>query len=76
MLCICGFNFFQCHPDKNQRDPTTHTQFVKINEAYRILSHPGKRRTYDLTLTPEGGYSQRHESTHFDMYTTTFQKRR
>ncbi|XP_023726618.1 dnaJ-like protein 60 isoform X2 [Cryptotermes secundus] len=65
----------QCHPDKNQSDPTTtHTQFVKINEAYSVLSHPDRRRTYDLTLTPEGGYSQRHENTHFDMYTTTSQK--
>lgn len=48
---------------------------MKINEAYRVLSHPNKRHTYDLTLTPEGGYRRRHESTPFDIYTTTFQKR-
>jgi DnaJ-class molecular chaperone len=70
--CVCGFNFFQCHPDKNQSDPTTHIQFVKINEAYRVLSHPDERRAYDLTLAPEGEYNRKHTS--FDVYTTRSQK--
>nr|CAD7463448.1 unnamed protein product [Timema tahoe] len=38
------------HPDKNSGDPKTHARFVKLNEAYSILSRPDKRKEYDLTL--------------------------
>nr|CAD7573691.1 unnamed protein product [Timema californicum] len=38
------------HPDKNRGDPKTHARFVKLNEAYSILSRPDKRKEYDFTL--------------------------
>jgi len=72
VLCVL---FFQCHPDKNQNDPTKHSEFVKLNEAYHILSRPDKRRAYDLTLKPESMYSSRHESTPFDVSTTAYRQR-
>lgn len=37
----------QYHPDKNKHSDTT--RFLKISEAYKILSSPDKRRTYDLS---------------------------
>lgn len=67
--------YFQCHPDKNQNDRSTHSQFVKVNEAYHILSCPDKRHVYDLTLEPKARYSQRHENGPFDMDTATFRQR-
>lgn len=39
------------HPDKNV-DSSTHNQFVRLNEAYTVLSRPETRREYDLTLVP------------------------
>jgi len=74
-LCVYGLVSFQCHPDKNQNDPSTHAQFVKVNEAYHILSCPDKRRLYDLTLKPEARRSQRREYGPFDMDTATFRQR-
>ncbi|XP_049795246.1 dnaJ-like protein 60 isoform X2 [Schistocerca nitens] len=38
------------HPDINKNNPDTHNEFVKLNEAYSILSRPDKRREYDLSL--------------------------
>ena len=37
----------EIHPDKNNNNPKSHQQFVKINEAYSILSDPISRREYD-----------------------------
>ncbi|XP_032228549.1 dnaJ homolog subfamily C member 16 isoform X2 [Nematostella vectensis] len=34
------------HPDKNN-DPTAQERFIKINQAYEILSDEGKRRDFD-----------------------------
>lgn len=65
----------QCHPDKNQNDPSTHAQFIKVNEAYHILNCPDKRRLYDLTLKPEARHSQRHEYGPFDVDTATYRQR-
>ncbi len=38
------------HPDKNPTDPFAESYFKEIQEAYSVLSHPGKRRTYDREL--------------------------
>ncbi|XP_077180238.1 dnaJ homolog subfamily C member 4 isoform X2 [Paroedura picta] len=36
------------HPDSNPANPDLHSQFVKLNEAYRVLSKEGSRRHYDF----------------------------
>lgn len=38
------------HPDSDLSNPSLHSQFVKLNEAYRVLSKEGSRREYDLRL--------------------------
>lgn len=37
----------KCHPDKNQNNKSAEDDFKKINEAYRVLSDPDKKATYD-----------------------------
>ncbi|ESO86749.1 hypothetical protein LOTGIDRAFT_88834, partial [Lottia gigantea] len=36
------------HPDKNQNDPKKHDKFVKLNQAYTILSNSTTRDEYDI----------------------------
>lgn len=38
------------HPDCDPSNPELHTQFVKLNEAYRVLSKNRSRKEYDLKL--------------------------
>ncbi|XP_077103519.1 dnaJ homolog subfamily C member 4 [Siphateles boraxobius] len=38
------------HPDSDPSNPGLHTQFVHLNEAYRVLSRDVSRRDYDLRL--------------------------
>ncbi|KAJ1108637.1 hypothetical protein NDU88_006013 [Pleurodeles waltl] len=45
--------FGQCkklHPDSDPANPNLHTRFVKLNEAYGVLSRESSRREYDLSL--------------------------
>ena len=37
------------HPDRNPGDPKAETEFIKVNEAYKILSDDGKKTVYDFT---------------------------
>jgi curved DNA-binding protein CbpA len=39
-----------CHPDKNPDNKTLHEKFVKINEAYNVLSKPETKMQYDSKL--------------------------
>ena len=40
---------FLCHPDKNKTDPDASSKFANISRAYKILSNPESRKTYDET---------------------------
>ncbi|CAF1355875.1 unnamed protein product [Rotaria magnacalcarata] len=40
------------HPDSNAADKSLHSKFVKINEAFSILSKQSTRTTYDQSLNP------------------------
>ena len=37
----------QHHPDVNGGDPAAAERFKQIDHAYKVLSHPGRRRQYD-----------------------------
>ncbi|XP_060783926.1 dnaJ homolog subfamily C member 4 [Neoarius graeffei] len=39
------------HPDSDLSNPSLHSQFVKLNEAYRVLSKEGTRKEYDFRMT-------------------------
>lgn len=47
----------ELHPDKNQNENTTqeeiHAEYVKVTEAYEILSNNSSRRKYNQTLADE-----------------------
>ena len=49
----------QIHPDRNPTNPMLHDQFVKLNEAYMVLSKPLTRREYDMTLVAQISQHQR-----------------
>lgn len=38
------------HPDRNQGSDTAHQQFLKITEAYGVLSNQQQKRQYDRSL--------------------------
>ncbi|TNM99185.1 hypothetical protein fugu_013749 [Takifugu bimaculatus] len=39
------------HPDRDPDNPALHSQFVELNEAYRVLSKDPSRKEYDLRIT-------------------------
>ncbi|XP_069824361.1 dnaJ homolog subfamily C member 4 [Dendropsophus ebraccatus] len=40
----------KCHPDSDPTNPLLHSQFVRLNEAYRVLSKHSSRMEYDQVL--------------------------
>ncbi|XP_046880106.1 dnaJ homolog subfamily C member 4 [Hypomesus transpacificus] len=40
----------KCHPDSDPSNPGLHSQFVELNEAYRVLSKDLTRKEYDLRI--------------------------
>ncbi|XP_053576030.1 dnaJ homolog subfamily C member 4 isoform X1 [Bombina bombina] len=38
------------HPDRDPSNPLLHSQFVQLNEAYKVLSKENSRRQYDQLL--------------------------
>lgn len=49
----------QLHPDINQDDPTTHDRFIRVQEAYQVLSKEGSRDDYDSQLEVINIYNMR-----------------
>ncbi|XP_061691673.1 dnaJ homolog subfamily C member 4 isoform X2 [Syngnathoides biaculeatus] len=43
------------HPDSDPSNPMLHSQFVALNEAYRVLSKQPSRKEYDFKISPRGG---------------------
>ncbi|XP_068571070.1 dnaJ homolog subfamily C member 4 [Cebidichthys violaceus] len=54
------------HPDSDPSNPALHSQFVELNEAYRVLSKDPSRKEYDFkTRHPySGGQAFRSTSSH------------
>ncbi|XP_054426616.1 dnaJ homolog subfamily C member 4 isoform X2 [Pteronotus mesoamericanus] len=40
----------ELHPDRDPGNPTLHSRFVELSEAYRVLSREESRRNYDFQL--------------------------
>jgi DnaJ-class molecular chaperone len=45
------------HPDLNGNDPVAEERFKLVNEAYAVLSDPGRRRAWEAGEEPGGGTS-------------------
>ncbi|XP_037117031.1 dnaJ homolog subfamily C member 4 isoform X4 [Syngnathus acus] len=58
------------HPDSDPSNPTLHSQFVELNEAYTVLSREPSRKEYDFKIRRpyngggEGGQVFRSASSH------------
>jgi len=51
------------HPDSDPSNPGLHSQFVELNEAYRVLSKEPSRKEYDLKIRHPYSGSQSFRST-------------
>ncbi|XP_075902501.1 dnaJ homolog subfamily C member 4 isoform X2 [Nelusetta ayraudi] len=51
------------HPDRDPSNPALHTQFVALNEAYRVLSKELSRKEYDTKIRHSYGRGQAFRST-------------
>ncbi|XP_041800106.1 dnaJ homolog subfamily C member 4 isoform X2 [Chelmon rostratus] len=54
------------HPDSDPSNPALHSQFVELNEAYRVLSKDQSRKEYDFKIRRpySGGQAFRSTSSH------------
>ncbi|MEQ2287457.1 hypothetical protein AMECASPLE_012766 [Ameca splendens] len=61
------------HPDSDPSNPELHSQFVELNEAYRVLSKELSRKEYDFKLQHpyQGGQAFRSTSSHTVYRSTT-----
>ncbi|CAP73615.1 uncharacterized protein PODANS_2_9790 [Podospora anserina S mat+] len=48
------------HPDHNPSDPSSSHRFMRISEAYTILSHPANRARYDRSRATNPRYAHQH----------------
>ncbi|XP_069027020.1 dnaJ homolog subfamily C member 4 [Embiotoca jacksoni] len=51
------------HPDSDPSNPELHSQFVELNEAYRVLSKELSRKAYDFKIRQPHSGSQAFSST-------------
>ncbi|KAM9357161.1 dnaJ homolog subfamily C member 4 [Symphorus nematophorus] len=51
------------HPDSDPSNPALHSQFVELNEAYRVLSKDRSRKEYDFKIRRPYSGSQAFRST-------------
>jgi len=51
------------HPDRNPADPNNHAKFIRLNEAYSVLSKVQARKEYDVSI---GRYMHEHTGSHGD----------
>lgn len=42
-------NALRYHPDKNPNDPEAASSFLRVNEAFQVLSNASSRREYDVS---------------------------
>ncbi|XP_012633362.1 dnaJ homolog subfamily C member 4 isoform X2 [Microcebus murinus] len=59
----------ELHPDRDPGNPTLHSRFVELSEAYRVLSHEQSRRSYDhqlcsASIPKSQGNTAHHKSAH------------
>ncbi|XP_018420455.1 PREDICTED: dnaJ homolog subfamily C member 4 [Nanorana parkeri] len=54
----------KCHPDSDPSNPSLHAQFVRVNEAYKVLSKQSSRKHYDqiLEAIKQNGPAYRNQS--------------
>ena len=62
----------QMHPDSGGKG--SHAEFVKINEAYRVLSKMNKRREYDRSLKYNVSYSNFSEHSNYQYTQRDYQR--
>src|SRR3954470_14681325 len=49
---------FKYHPDRNKGNTLTEAVLKEINEAYRVLSNPEKRRFYNASIAINSFHSK------------------
>ncbi|KAM3613196.1 uncharacterized protein V6R79_022302 [Siganus canaliculatus] len=66
MTRFCYCTITQLHPDSDPSNPALHSQFVELNEAYRVLSKELSRKEYDFKIQHpySGGQPFRSTSSH------------
>ncbi|XP_045412166.1 dnaJ homolog subfamily C member 4 isoform X2 [Lemur catta] len=54
----------ELHPDRDPGNPTLHSRFVELSEAYHVLSHEQSRRSYDHQLSSASPPKSRGNTAH------------